>query len=187
MKGSADYAVQARYLIQINRDIANMEKTVIYALFNNANREFTAWMTDISALPETIRNNMLLQEINLEDYGVTDAMFNPERYKWQGNYDTGKFVDLLADNKAVVTEEEVHEKYDGLFFRKYTVKDVLYTLIDNTLMHTKDGLDMQTFLRKLLTRKENDINYYKTSGVHIYETVEEQLKRQRKAFENGKT
>ncbi len=164
-----------------------MEKTVIYALFNNANREFTAWMTDISALPETIRNNMLIQEINLDEYGVTDAMFNPERYKWQGNYDTGRFVDLLADNKAIVTEEEVEEKYDGLFFRKYSIKDILYQLLVNADMQTPTGLEMQQFFYKLLTRKENDVNYYKTSGVHIYETKEEQLNRQKNAFQNGKT
>lgn len=163
-----------------------MEKTVIYALFNNANREFTAWMTDISALPETIRNNMLIHEINLDEYGVTDAMFNAERYKWQGDYDTGRFVDLLADNKAIVTEEEVEEKYDGLFFRKYPTKEILYQLILNADMKTPAGQDMQNFLQKLLTRKLNDIAYYKTSGLHIYETKEDQKKRQQKAFENGR-
>ena len=160
-----------------------MSKTVIYALFNPKNREFTAWMNDLSLMPATVLETLLFKEINLEDYGVTDAMFNPERYRWIGNYDTGKFTDLLADNKAVVTETEVNEKYDSIFFRKYPIKDILYILIDQVQMVNKEGLEMQNFLRKMLTRKEKDIEYYKTSGVHIYETEEDQKNREKKAFE----
>ena len=160
-----------------------MSKTVIYALFNPKNREFTAWMNDLSLMPATVLETLLFKEINLEDYGVTDAMFNPERYRWIGNYDTGKFTDLLADNKAVVTETEVNEKYDTIFFRKYPIKDILYILIDQVQMVNKEGLEMQNFLRKMLTRKEKDIEYYKTSGVHIYETEEDQKNREKKAFE----
>jgi hypothetical protein len=158
-------------------------RTLIYALFNKKNREFSAWSNDISQFPEKVRETMLYKEIDLEEYGVTDAMFNPERYRWIGDYDSGKFTDLLASNKAVVTEKEVNEKYDSLFFRKYSVKDVLYQLILNLSMNTEEGKKMQDFLKTLLNRKEKDVEYYKTSGVHIYETVEDQRERQKNAFQ----
>lgn len=159
------------------------DRTPIYAMFNKKNREFTAWITDITGFPDAVRTNMLLREVILEDYGITDAMFNPERYQWHGDYDTGRFVDLLAENKAIVTETEVNEKYDGLFFKKYEIKDVLYHLIQNTTMTTPAGIEMQSYLNTLLTRKKNDVDYYLTSGIHIYQTEEEEKKRQQLAFQ----
>jgi len=158
------------------------DKTLIYALFNKSSRAFSAWITDISGIPENVRANMLLKEVILEEHGIIDGMFNPDRFQWHGDYDTGKFVDLLGENKAIVTEEEVNNKYDSIFFRKYDVKNILYQLIENATMQTQEGKDMQTFLSKMLTRKNNDIEYYKTSGLHIYEIIEDQKKREHDAF-----
>jgi len=160
-----------------------MDKTIIYALFNNKSRQFTAWMTDISSLPENLKKTMLLREVVLEDHGIIDAVFNPERYQWQGDYDTGKFTDLLADNKAIVTEKEVNEKYDALFFRKYEIKDIIFELIQNAVMITPKGKEIQDFFNILLQRKKDDVEYYKASDVHLYQTEEDLIRREKLAFQ----
>jgi hypothetical protein len=125
---------------------------------------------------------MLIKEFSFESLGITDENINMNRFKWVGDYDEGRLVDLINEKKAIVTEKEIREKYNGLFFSKYRIEDVLYELIMNSDMKTENGRKMKEYVSKLLTKKENDIQYFSTSDLHIWETDEEAAKRQKDAF-----
>lgn len=157
-------------------------KFTLYALFNKRTRQLTSFTFDINVFPQSLQDSMLIRSYTFEELGITDENINLNRFKWMGDYDDGKLVDIVKEKKAIVTEKEIDEKYNGLFFKKYKFEDVFYELIVNSDMKTENGKNIQKFLIKLLEKKRNDIEYYKRSDLHIWETIDEVKDRQKDAF-----
>lgn len=155
--------------------------TNIYALFNRESKEFSTWLTDISSIPEEILKNLLFKEIDLEEYGIYNGEFDPSRYRWIGDYDQGRFQDVLEDNVAIVTEKQLIQKYAEIFLRKYTL-NMMWDVLKDATMTTEKGIEMQNFVRTILKRMDDDIEFYKTSGVHDYITTADFQDKLEKAF-----
>jgi hypothetical protein len=149
------------------------EEFKLYVLFNSKTKKITSFTFDISVFPKAILDNLLYKEYSFKKLGITDENINLNRFKWIGDYETGRLVDIVSEKKAIVTENELEEKYESLFNHKYNTKDIIYELILNCDMKTENGINMQNFLKKLLDRKKNDIEYFKNSDIHIWETREE--------------
>jgi hypothetical protein len=110
------------------------------------------------------------------------------RFKWEGDYDSGRLIDIVTEKKSIVSEREVDVKYSSIFFGKYNndLNTILYEIILNLDMKTENGKEMQNFLKTLLEKKKQDIEYYKSSNLHIFESNEDVIKRQRDAFSSTK-
>lgn len=154
----------------------------IYILFNKVSRQMTAFMTDLSQIPEKIRNNLLVREFKLKDLGFEDDEINLTRFKWEGDYETGRLIDIVKEKKAIVTEKETNERFHDMFWGRYSIYEVLQELITNTSMFTENGRNMQDFLKKVLKKKEDDVKFYQSSPLHIWESEEATVKRQKDAF-----
>lgn len=159
-----------------------MEEFKLYSLFNTQTRQFVCFTFDVDSFPPVIRNTMLIKEHSFKELGINDEEINIQRFRWVGDYDTGRLVDIVLEKKAVVTEQEIDEKYDALFFDKYSVKTILYELVLNSDMKTEEGKKMQNHLNKILKKKNSDIEYFKNSDLHIWETREDAKKRKKDAF-----
>lgn len=153
----------------------------IYALFNRETKQFATWLLSLDAFPPEVVKTLLIREVVLEEYGVFNGVFDPERHRWIGDYEQGRFQDVLHDNVAIVTEKQLVQKYAEIFLRKYTLNDI-WEVIKTAEMTTPEGLEMKQFLLKILKRMEDDMEFYKTSGVHDYITTEESKEKQEKAF-----
>jgi hypothetical protein len=158
------------------------EEFYLYSLFNTQTRQFVCFTFDIDSFPLAIRNNMLIKKHSFKELGINDEEINIQRFRWIGDYDTGRLADIVLEKKAVVTEQEIDEKYDALFFDKYDLKTVLYELVLNADMKTENGKKMQTHLEKILKKKKDDIEFFKNSDLHIWETREDIKKRKKDAF-----
>jgi len=158
------------------------EEFYLYSLFNTQTRQFVCFTFDIDSFPLAIRNNMLIKKHSFKELGINDEEINIQRFRWIGDYDTGRLADIVLEKKAVVTEQEIDEKYDALFFDKYDLKTVLYELVLNADMKTENGKKMQTHLEKILKKKKDDIEFFKNSDLHIWETREDVKKRKKDAF-----
>lgn len=161
------------------------EQPTLYALFNSTSRKLTTFTFDISVFPENILKNLLIKSYSFLDLGITDGKINLNRFRWEGDYDSGKLVDIVTEKKAVVTEKEVDTKYSSIFFGKYNydLDFILFEIILNTDMKTENGKAMKTFLETLLDKKQKDIDFYKNSDLHIFETRAEGKSRQQQAFQ----
>jgi hypothetical protein len=155
--------------------------TKIYALFNKETKQFASWILDITTIPEEIRRSLLLKEIILEEYDIIDGSFDPARYRWVGDFDQGRFQDVLVDNVAVVTEKQLITKYAEIFLRKYPLNEI-WEVIRDAKMITEQGIEMQDYLNNILKRLDDDILFYKTSGVHEYISRENFIEKQDNAF-----
>lgn len=160
------------------------EQHTLYALFNSTTRKLTTFTFDISVFPESILKNILVKSFLFSELGITDGKINLNRFRWEGDYDSGKLVDVVTEKKAIVTEKEVDVKYSSIFFGKYNydLDSILFEIILNTEMKTEKGKAMKTFLETLLSKKQKDIDFYKSSDLHIFETREEMKTRQDDAF-----
>jgi hypothetical protein len=154
----------------------------LYILFNKLSRQMTSFTFDISVFPPSIINNLLIKEYRFKDIGIPDEKINLNRFKWVGDFDTGHLVDLVTEKKSVVTEKEMNDKTRTLFYRKYDIDTILFQLVLNTPMHTVEGNEMQSFLRKILDKKKKDIEFFQNSDLHIWETEHDEKKRQEDAF-----
>lgn len=154
----------------------------LYILFNSKTRQLTSFTFDISNFPKSILDNMLIKEYKFSSLGLNDENINLNRFKWIGDYDSGKLVDIVLEQKSIVTETELNEKYRSIFNAKYSTETILYELILNADMKTESGKSMQTFLNKVLKRKSDDKEYFKNSNLHIWETESDRSKRQQDAF-----
>jgi hypothetical protein len=154
----------------------------IYCLFNSKSNQFTCFVTSIDQFPEQIRKNLLIKEYKLKDLGIPDNMINLARFKWIGDYETGRLVDIVTEKKAIVTEKEINEKLNQKFWTTYEFYDVIHELIMNIKMTTDKGIEIQNFLSKLLTKRTDDINFYKNSDLHIWESISETIKREKDSF-----
>lgn len=158
------------------------EEFKLYVLFNSKTRKVTSFTFDISSFPKTILDNMLIKEYNFKDLGITDNHLNLNRFKWIGDYDSGRIVDVFLEKKSIVSENEINEKYHKIFFSKYKLEDILFSLIINTEMKDQYGKDMQEFLIKVLDKKKRDVEFFKNSPLHIWETDDDVVKQQAEAF-----
>lgn len=154
----------------------------LYAFFNKKTRAFICFTFDITMFPENVKQNLLIKEFSFKELGIPDEEINITRYRWIGDYDTGRLADIVLEKKAVVTEKEINEKYDGLFFNKFDFKTLFYELVLNADMKTEKGKYMQSYLSKLLEKKESDIDFFKNSDLHIWETDESLKKQSKDAF-----
>ena len=113
--------------------------------------------------------NVLVKEIEIDD----DQM-NLARFRYEGDYDDSKLIDLFAEKKSIVTEEEIDQKYDNLLYRKYSQSDIVLS------MHSNDVLaeQIKEWMNKLWQKKQKEIDMYKNSNMYIYESRELQKKRQ---------
>jgi hypothetical protein len=166
-----------------------MEKSKIYIVFNSTTRKPVFIVDSLEAIQNT--GFTLIKEVEIEGNEI-----NLARFKWIGDYDTGKFTDLFLEKKAIVTEEEVDNKYYGMFFRKYSMEEAVFNLIKHAeFRHTSEIIDgkdyftdnneggyMKRFLESLLKKKEKEIQTYKNSPNHIYETKADQEKRLEESF-----
>jgi hypothetical protein len=154
----------------------------LYVLFNKSTRKPSTYTFDVSGFPDAILNTMLIKEYSFESLGLTDNNINLNRFRWEGDYDEGRLVDLVSEKKAVVTEEEIRSKYNGLFFSKFKIEDVLYQLLLNVNMTTEYGKEMQEFVVKLIKRRTSDMEYFSKSDLHIWEAEDDVKIRQKDAF-----
>jgi hypothetical protein len=142
----------------------------LYTFFNKKTRAFICFTFDITMFPENVKQNLLIKEFSFKELGIPDEEINITRYRWIGDYDTGRLADIVLEKKAVVTEREINEKYDSLFFDKFDFKTLFYELVLNADMKTEKGKYMQSYLQKILKKKESDIEFFKNSDLHIWET-----------------
>lgn len=158
-----------------------MEKNKIYIVFNSNTRKPVFIVDSLEAIQNT--GFTLIKEVEIEGKEL-----NLARFKWDGDYDTGKFVDLFKEKRAVVTEQEIDNKYYGMFFRKYSFEEALFNIIEysNFGKWRNPGNDMQEFLYKLFDKKKKEIEMYKGSPNHIYETKADQENRLEESFRTNK-
>jgi len=154
----------------------------LYAFFNKNTKAFICFTFDVTMFPETVKANFLMKEFSFKDLDIPDEEINMARYRWIGDYDNGRLADIILEKKAVVTEREINEKYDAMLFDKFNIKDILYELIINSDMKTIKGKQIQERLQKILKKKENDIEFFKNSELHIWETDEDLKKHSKDAF-----
>lgn len=130
---------------------------------------------DIANIPTA---NFLVKEVDTEELGIpVDEKFNLARYQWHGDYDSGKIVDLFAEKKAIVTEQEINQKYYEIFFRKFRIEDIIFALLSDDYSVQKE------FLLKLMDKKKKEIDFYSFSANHIYESLADQEKRINQTFD----
>ena len=154
----------------------------LYALFNAKTRQLVSFTFDLSGFPQALRDTFLIREYSFESLGLPDENINLARFKWIGDYDEGRLVDIVMEKKAVVTEKEITDKYNGIFYSRYKLEEVLYEIIINLKMETVKGKEMQTFVDRLLQKRQSDLEYFQNSDLHIFESDALIAKRQRDAF-----
>ena len=159
-----------------------MNEFKLYSIFNIQTRQFVCFTFDIDSFPEAIRKTMLIKEHSFKELGINDEEINIQRFRWIGDYDSGRLADIVLEKKAIVTEKEIDEKYDSIFLNKYDLKTMLYELILNADMKTEKGKQIQQHLVKVLKKKSDDIEFFKNSDLHIWETNADVEKRKKDAF-----
>ena len=125
----------------------------LYAFFNKKTRAFICFTFDITMFPENVKENLLIKEFSFKELGIPDEEINITRYRWIGDYDNGRLADIVLEKKAVVAD-----------------------------MKTEKGKYMQSYLQKILKKKESDIEFFKNSDLHIWETDEDLKKHTKDAF-----
>lgn len=140
------------------------------------------FMTDLSQIPESLRKNLLIKEYLLTDLGINSDEINISRFKWEGDYDSGRLVDIVKENRTIVTEQEINTKFDSMFYEKYPPLDIIKEILLSVQLNTPKGRDIQIFLEKVLTKKLAAIEFYKASPNHIWETKEKAREREKNAF-----
>jgi hypothetical protein len=154
----------------------------LYAFFNKKSRAFICFTFDVTMFPDNVKENFLIKEFSFKELDIPDEEINMARYRWIGDYDTGRLADIILEKKAVVTEREINEKYDAMLFDKFNIKDILYELILNSEMKTEKGKQIQERLQKILKKKESDIEFFKNSELHIWETQSDLKNQLQNAF-----
>lgn len=150
----------------------------ICCLFNKEGKFIS--FTDQLMLPN---EKLKLKIIDLTELGIEDNIFNVARFRWEGDYDNGKLIDLFAEKKVVVLERDIDAKYYGLFYRKYTLDAVIEEIL---LQMSKLGVksDIVDFFSKLIEKREKEKEFFRNSEHHIFESDEDINKRTRLIFEN---
>lgn len=141
----------------------------IYVIFNKITHEPIGYTDDISGYPPLTLWKM---------FNVEGNEFNIERYKYLGKYTDGDLVDLIKAKKSVVYEKDVDEKYENMFYRKYSDRDILMALFEDDAELEL----MRHFRGKIKDKKANEMNMYKTNDSYIFVTREEQPKQEQETF-----
>ena len=158
------------------------ELPTLYILFNSKTRQLSCFTFDITLFPEQILSNMLIKSYTFKQLGINDDTINLNRFKWIGDYDSGSLVDIVKEKKAIVTEREIVDKYHNMINSQYSLEFILHQLILNADMKTEQGVQMQIFVDKVLKKKNSDIEYFKNSPLHIWETESDNVYRREDAF-----
>lgn len=159
-----------------------MSEFKLYILFNKTNKQVVSFTFDLSVFPPQVIDNFLVKEMSFDELGIKDNTINISRFRWIGDYETGRVVDIFDENLTIVSEKEVDNKYKGIFYKKYTLDEILFELILNSDMKTEKGRNIQEFLEKTLSKREKEKNFYKNSKSHIWENKDQIEERQKKAF-----
>lgn len=155
----------------------------LHAIFNNKTRKLTCFTFDLDSFPESIRKNMLIRTYSFKDLDIPDENINLTRFRWEGDYDDGELVDIVKENRSVVSERDIDNKYRALFFKKYPLEDIIFEIVLNLNMQTDNGKKMKTFLEKVLARRAKDKEFFKNSSLHIWEEEGFLVDKQKEAFE----
>lgn len=140
----------------------------VYLLFNKYTNKFICFTSDVDLMP---KDNFLIKEVTLDELGVEGEEFNLARFVYEGDYETGRIVDMFAEKKAKVTEEEVNKKYLGILFRKYPIDKLLYMVsLIAAGLESPDIEDFKKFVQVINAKKAKEIDFYEKSPNHIYET-----------------
>lgn len=151
----------------------------VYLLFNKYTKKFISFLTDVDLLP---KENFLIKEYTLEELGITGGSFNLARFRWEGDWETGHLIDMFAEKKAIVTEEEVDLKYNGILFRKYNLEKLLFLILDKLTKLPEDSADSEDwktfslFFKRLMQKKNWEIKYFKESENHFFDSKEQMNK-----------
>lgn len=159
-----------------------MEEYKIYCLFNKKTRLFICFTPDLDSFPESIRSNFLIKEYNIKDLGFDGDEINLSRFRWEGTYDEGSLIDMVTQNKTVVTEQETNTKFNSIFFERYGMVGIIKEIIRNMDFTTEEGKQMKEFFNKVEDRKQKAIEFYKSSPNHIWETTEGNRQREKDIF-----
>ncbi len=152
----------------------------LHAIFNKTTGVLLAFFSDehVNMLP--------VGQFNTQVFDINESTINLARYRIEGTYPDAKLVDLFAEKKAVVTQQEIDLKYRELFYRKYEnimgkpfdIEELVLDILDND-----DRLNLiRDFRKKLKDRKNQEIQTYIKSPNHIYETTEDQIQREKEIF-----
>lgn len=157
----------------------------VYLLFNKYTKKFISFLSDIDLLP---KDNFLIKEYSLEDLHITGENFNLARFRWEGDWDQGQLIDMFAEKKAIVTEEEVDLKYNGILFRKYRLEKLLFLILDKLSKLPEDASDsddwktLSSFFQRLMQKKNLEIKYFKESDNHFFDSKEQMDKDLKDSF-----
>lgn len=142
----------------------------IYVIFNKTTHEPIGYTDDVSGYPPLTLWKM---------FEIEGNEFNIERYKYLGKYTDGDLVDLIKIKKSVVNEKDVDEKYEILFYRKYSDRNILMSLLDDV----EELVNIRRFRAKLQEKKEAEMNMYRTTDSYIFVSKESENKRAEEIFQ----
>ncbi len=134
---------------------------LIYTLFNPKTKKFIGYTDDISNYPE----NTLFKV-----YEIEHDEFNLERFHYEGDYENGRLIDLIKENKSIVYEKDIDDKYEKIFFRKYSILDIVLGIVDDKLDEIK------SFRKLLMDKKEREKFNSMNDPSFKYVSLEEQEK-----------
>lgn len=154
--------------------------TKLYALFNPINKSFVGW----SLSPQIVNSNLLIKEIRSEQ------PINMQSVTWIGDYDTGRMVDLVVEQKSIVTESSLTEQKYSVLFRSYPPIAILESVVQQiaALAHihqvplTPDMAKITELLNKLNAKFVKDVAFYSTSPDHIFVTSDQERSQAANAF-----
>lgn len=154
----------------------------LYAIFNKKTKQLTCFTFDLDQFPEEIRSSLIYKRFSFSELGLDGDEINLYRFKWIGDAHTGRLVDTVKEEKAIVSEKELFEKYDNLLWLKYAPKEIIKELVLNMEMKTENGINMQKFFKKVLAKHADDVNFFKNSDKHIWESITQEENREKDAF-----
>jgi hypothetical protein len=142
---------------------------IVYVVFNRITLEPILYTDDVSGLPPSTL---------WKPFEIEGDEFNIERYKYIGWYEDGDLIDLIKAKKSIVYEKDVDEKYENMFYRKYSDRNVLMALLEDDAELEL----MRNFRAKIRNKKSKEIDMYRTEDSYIFVTREEQNKQEQETF-----
>jgi hypothetical protein len=152
----------------------------LHAIFNKHNQTFVGFTVEDS------KHIFPKERFNIKTFDTPEETINLARYRVEGSFKEAVLVDLFTEKKTVVTEREIDQKYIDMFERKYeeltgqsySPNNLLFDILDNSPIVE----ELRKFRQKLKDRKVKEIEGYKTSKFHIYETDKQQVTREQDIF-----
>jgi hypothetical protein len=160
--------------------------TKLYALFNPTNKQWIGW----SFSPSVANSELLIKEVRCGE------AVNLQSLKWEGDYDTGKLVDLTLEQRADVRESALIETKYSVLFRAYPPLEILETLIQQIaeLVHrgvipqkdiTDKMLGLISIHGKVNAKLAKDITHFQQSPHHNFISLQQEKTALNNAFATG--